>query len=78
MGFNAPTSAGITVTVIDDMAPTLAPVVSPTILWPPNHQMVLITITTNALDNSGMPVTLTAQVSCNEPPMTARSTGLRP
>jgi hypothetical protein len=66
-GVNAPTAAGITVKVIDTTPPTLAPVASPTILWPPNHQMVPINITTNAQDNGGMPVTLTAQVSCNEP-----------
>jgi hypothetical protein len=66
-GVNAAASAGITVSVIDTTAPTLAPAASPTILWPPNHQMVPITITANASDNSGMPVTLTAQVSCNEP-----------
>jgi N-acetylneuraminic acid mutarotase len=65
-GFNAPVSEGITV-VIDGEPPTLAPVADKTILWPPNHQMVPVTITTNAKDNSGMAVTLAVSVSCNEP-----------
>jgi YVTN family beta-propeller protein len=53
--------------VIDDIPPTLNPVASQTILWPPNKKMVAVTIQANASDNSGGPVTLAAQVSCNEP-----------
>jgi hypothetical protein len=37
-----------------------------TILWPPNKRLVPVTIKANASDNSGMPVTLNATVSCNE------------
>jgi hypothetical protein len=68
-GTNPPVGAGITVNIvdIDTNPPTLAPVADKTILWPPNNKMVPVTITTNAQDNSGLAVTLTASVSCNEP-----------
>jgi len=46
--------------------PTLSPVASQTILWPPNQQMVPITIQANASDKSGMPVVLSAKIVCNE------------
>ncbi len=51
---------------IDTTAPSLAPVADKTILWPPNKQLVPVTIKANASDNNGMPVTLNATVSCNE------------
>jgi uncharacterized membrane protein len=58
----------VAVTVlIDNTAPTLAPVPDKTILWPPNHRMVDITIWANASDNTGHPVVLSAVVSSNEP-----------
>ena len=63
---NPPVSQDITVTIIDDMAPTLAPAPDKTILWPANHKMVPITIFANASDNSGGPVTLSASVASNE------------
>ena len=66
-GTNAPVSKSVMVKVIDTTAPTLAPTADKTILWPPNKKMVPVTITANAGDNSGLPVTLTATVSCNEP-----------
>jgi hypothetical protein len=66
-GVNAPVSKSINVNVIDTAAPTLAPIPSKTILWPPNHQMVGITIQANASDNSGNPVSLSASVASNEP-----------
>jgi hypothetical protein len=66
-GVNAPVSKGVVVKVIDTTASTLAPTADKTILWPPDKKMVLVTITANAGDNSGLPVTLTATVSCNEP-----------
>jgi hypothetical protein len=64
---NDPVSKGIIVNIIDTTAPTLAPVADKSILWPPNHQWVDITIRANAADNSGLPVTLRAVVSSNEP-----------
>lgn len=66
-GVNAPVSKSINVNIIDSTAPTLALIPNKTILWPPNHQMVGITIQANASDNSGNPVTLTASVTSNEP-----------
>jgi hypothetical protein len=36
-------------------------------LWPPNHQLIPITIQANAEDNSGGPVTLDVEVTSNEP-----------
>lgn len=66
-GINAPVSSGITVKVIDTGEPTLSPVSNEYLLWPPNHQMVDIVIEANASDNSGLPVTLAAVVTSNEP-----------
>jgi len=51
----------------DTLAPTLAPTVTPAILWPPNHQMVPVTVVANASDNSGEPITLEALVKSSEP-----------
>jgi hypothetical protein len=51
----------------DTLAPSLAPTVTPAILWPPNHQMVTVTVVANASDNSGEPVTLEALVKSSEP-----------
>jgi hypothetical protein len=64
---NASVCNDILVSIIDTSAPSIAPVPSTTILWPPNHKMVDITIVANASDNSGGPVTLAASVSSNEP-----------
>jgi len=66
-GINPAVSGSVTVSIIDDTAPTLAPTVDQTILWPPNKRMVPVTIRANGADNSGLPVTLAATVSCNEP-----------
>jgi hypothetical protein len=66
-GFNLPVTSDITIQVIDTTSPVLAPVPDKTILWPPNHQMVDITIWANASDNTGSPVLLVAVVSSNEP-----------
>ncbi|MDM8554454.1 hypothetical protein QUF75_06960 [Desulfococcaceae bacterium HSG7] len=63
---NDPISADISVEIVDTTAPTLAPIPSKTILWPPNHKMVAIEIEANASDNSGS-ATLTARVTSNEP-----------
>ena len=64
---NSPVCKDSSVTVIDTTAPCIAPVPSATILWPPNHKMVDITIVANGSDNSGGQVTLAASVSSNEP-----------
>jgi hypothetical protein len=54
------------VSVVDNQAPRLAPVADRTILWPPNHALVPITITTNAVDAGGGPVVLSATVQSSE------------
>ena len=65
-GVNTEVAKTITVTIIDNVAPTLSPVADTMILWPPNKQMVPVTIRANAMDNSGMPVKLTVAIACNE------------
>jgi hypothetical protein len=65
-GVNDPVVKFFTVNVIDTTAPTITPMSSQTILWPPNGKMVPITILTNAVDNSGLPVNLAATLACNE------------
>ncbi|MEI6153180.1 MAG: hypothetical protein WCQ90_03745 [Deltaproteobacteria bacterium] len=67
-GINQIVSADIDVEIIDDIAPTLAPVANKTILWPASHKMVDITISPNVSDNSGGQISLSAVVSCNELP----------
>ncbi len=62
-------SADILVTVVDTIAPTLAPSASTTIIWPPKGKMKLVTISANAHDNSGLPVTLQVQVTSNQLPL---------
>ncbi len=52
-GINAPCESTISLEVVDTEAPTLAPLASQYILWPPNHNMVDIVIQANADDNSG-------------------------
>ncbi len=66
-GVNAPVGGQIEVEIVDTTIPTLAPIPNQTILWPPDHKMVDIVIRANALDNSGLPVLLTAIVTSNEP-----------
>ena len=66
-GINEPVSADCLITIQDTGNPTLSPDVNTNILWPPNHKMVDITIEANASDDSGLPVTLTAEVTSNEP-----------
>jgi hypothetical protein len=58
---------GGTVIIVDTTAPVLDPVANKTVLWPPNHKMVDITLWANASDNSGGLVQLEAKVSSNEP-----------
>jgi len=66
-GVNQPVAGDITAEVVDTTAPRIAPDANKTILWPPNHKMVDISINANASDNSGLPVTLSATVTSNEP-----------
>jgi|GEM_PF-231223 len=64
-GINAPVSADQSIEMEDVSAPTVAPVASPSILWPPMHQMVDVVIHANAADDGGI-VNLSATVSSNE------------
>jgi len=66
-GINPPVTHCIPVTIADTTPPKIAPVADQTYLWPPDHRMVRILIQTNVSDNSGLPVTLAAFVSSNEP-----------
>ena len=66
-GLNVPDSNSVNVEIVDTTVPTLAPVATQYLLWPPNHSMVDIVIAANASDNSGLPVTLSATVASNEP-----------
>jgi len=57
--------------VFEETQPSLPPVLNPvadhTVLWPPNHKMVDIVIETNVSSPGGLPVTVSAVVSSNEP-----------
>jgi len=66
-GANEPVSEAITVEIVDNTTPTLEPAANTSSLWPPNHKMIDIVIEANASDNSGLPVTLSAVISSNEP-----------
>lgn len=66
-GVNPEQSAAVTVDVLDTTAPTLAPVASETMLWPPDNKLEAVTIQANASDDSGEPLILDATVSSNEP-----------
>jgi len=55
------------VTVQDTTAPDLAVVLSPGILWPPNHRMIEMTASLGATDLCGTPAVALASVTSNEP-----------
>ena len=65
-GTAAAVSSEVQVNVTDTGDPTLAPVASHGILWPPNHKMVAVSIKSNAADNSGH-VLVDAVIASNEP-----------
>ena len=65
-GVNPAVGVSVTIEVADTEAPTLAPVPSQTMLWPPNHNLCPVTIQANASDNSGGPVALGVTITCNE------------
>jgi hypothetical protein len=50
----------------DTQPPTLATECSPTVLWPPNHKMVGVTVGIDAADNSGKPPAITVGVTSDE------------
>lgn len=65
-GVNTVTDS-INISVIDAIAPTLSPVSSAYILWPPDNRMVDVMISANAADNSGLPSMLSIMISSSEP-----------
>lgn len=69
-GTNAEVVASITVEIFqsDTTAPMCDPDPSTTILWPPNHEMHVVTIAANASDDSGGPVTLAVTVESSDLP----------
>lgn len=66
---NPTAECSVQVQVVDTQAPTLAPTSNTLLLWPPNHQMVDVTIHANAHDGSGAPVVLSAVVTSSEDPL---------
>ena len=75
----SPKSVTVTQAPTPDVTkPIISPVADTTILWPSNHKMVNVTIKANASDNSGLPVTLIANVSSNEPVISKEDGDLSP
>jgi hypothetical protein len=66
-GVNDPVSSSVVVDVIDTEDPTLNPIPTAGILWPPDHELHPITIQANAFDNSGGTVQLDVTVVSSEP-----------
>jgi hypothetical protein len=67
-GVNSAVSSFVSVEVTDTTAPSISPVPSVTILWPPNHKLQQVTIAANAFDNGGGVITLGVTVQSSEPP----------
>jgi DNA-binding beta-propeller fold protein YncE len=66
-GINEPVTDSVSVEVTDTTAPSLSPVPSVTILWPPNHKLIPVTIWANAFDNGGGDIVLSVKVQSSEP-----------
>ena len=67
-GANPSVSASVAVSIVDTQAPTMAPVSDTGLLWPPNHQLVTVTVALNANDNGGGALSFSAVVSSTENP----------
>ena len=61
-------SDDMVLTIQDTTAPSLSPIPSVTMLWPPNHKLQPVAIQANVSDNSGGAIHLTVQVISSEPP----------
>jgi Tol biopolymer transport system component len=66
-GINEPVTDSVSVEVADTTAPSLSPVPSVTILWPPNHKLIPVTIWANTFDNGGGDIVLSVTVQSSEP-----------
>ncbi|MBM3240936.1 T9SS type A sorting domain-containing protein [Candidatus Poribacteria bacterium] len=67
---NTPTLDSVTITFNEDTTPPVISSVTatPNLLWPPNHQLVTVTVSVTASDDSGSPVTnQIVSVTSNEP-----------
>jgi hypothetical protein len=61
-------SCSTTVAVVDTIAPVITDAsASPNVLWPPNHQMVPVTISARLTDNCGPPCWRVIKVKSSEP-----------
>ncbi len=67
-GTNEPVTASVTLEVKDTTGPNLSPIPSVTILWPPNHELVPVTIVANACDNGGGAISLSVDVRSSDTP----------
>lgn len=72
-------ASGITATcdaaveVVDTIAPSVAMTVSPTVLWPPKHQLVPINVVTQASDRCDAAPVVVCSASSNEAPLATGS-----
>lgn len=67
-GHGGTSSDTVVITVVDATPPAiLALSVAPGLLWPPNHQMVAVSLTVSAADDCGNAVCRLVGVSSNEP-----------
>jgi hypothetical protein len=69
-GVNVPVSGFVSVEVTDTTAPSISPIPSVAILWPPNHTLQAVTIAANAFDNGGGAITLAVTLESSDPPDT--------
>jgi len=61
-------SCGTTVTIVDTTPPVITKVsASPSVLWPPNHKMVMVTVNATAKDTCGPATWNIVSVKSNEP-----------
>jgi hypothetical protein len=60
-------TCSFTVTVRDTAPPVVTVIASPNILWPPNHEIILVTITVVGTDNSGTFTSKITSVTSSDP-----------
>jgi len=66
-GVNIPVGVFVSVEVVDTSVPSLSPIPSVTMLWPPDHKFHPVTIQANAFDNAGGAIDLEVEVQSSEP-----------
>ncbi len=59
-------SSSVVVEYVDSEAPSIAPVATPNILWPPNDEMTQVLVSANTTDNSGAQPSITVMLTSNE------------